>query len=156
MQRLLFLNRWLFCVLVSLFPPFLGAGIWVRRVRPDWREIEVRLSLRLFNRNAMGTHFGGSLYAMTDPFLVLMFIANLGPGYEVWDRSAQIQFQRPGRGPVRARFALDDGDLQRARDATAGGLPYTPVFTVYVRDPENRTIATVRKELYIRRRAKAA
>ena len=152
MIRLLFRHPWLFRLLMSLYPPFLGAGVRVRSASRDLRDVEVQLRMRIFNRNAMGTHFGGSLYAMTDPFYVLMFIANLGPGYEVWDRSARIQFQRPGRGVVSAHFHLDEEDLRKAREAVAGGAPYTPVYTVKIRDRQGRSVATIRKELYIRRR----
>ena len=40
----------------------------------------------LLNRNYVGTHFGGSLFAMTDPFYMLMMMRNLGPDYIVWDK----------------------------------------------------------------------
>jgi len=52
---------------LSWYPPFLGAGIRVERVSDDFLEIDVAMGLRWFNRNYVGTQFGGSLYAMTDP-----------------------------------------------------------------------------------------
>jgi hypothetical protein len=61
---------------INLWPPFVGAGIRVTRVSADSREIDVTLKLRLFNRNFFGTHFGGSLFAMTDPFFALMMLRN--------------------------------------------------------------------------------
>ena len=66
----------LFARFMSLWPPFLGAGIRVDHIAPDWREVRSSLKLNFFNRNYVGTHFGGSLFAMTDPFLMLM-LANL-------------------------------------------------------------------------------
>ncbi len=54
--------------LFNVWPPFLLSGIHVTRLSNDWRHVEVELRLRPWNRNYVGTHFGGSLFAMTDPF----------------------------------------------------------------------------------------
>src|SRR6185436_12482993 len=90
------------------WPPFLGAGIRVPRISADFREAVVELKLGRLNRNAVGTHFGGSLYAMTDPFLMIMLLKNLGGEYLVWDKSGSIEYVAPGRGVVRAQFLLTE------------------------------------------------
>jgi hypothetical protein len=36
---------------ISLWPPFVGAGISVTRISADSREVDVTLKLRLLNRN---------------------------------------------------------------------------------------------------------
>ena len=77
--------------LINLYPPFLGAGIRARRV--DERTYEVRLKMNSFNRNLVGTHFGGSLYSMCDPWFMLILMRLLGNGYIVLDKQANIQFQ---------------------------------------------------------------
>ena len=59
----------LFRLMMNLYPPFLGAGIRVKRVTSDYREIDVEMGLHFYNRNFVGTHFGGNLLAMTDPLL---------------------------------------------------------------------------------------
>jgi acyl-coenzyme A thioesterase PaaI-like protein len=56
--------------LFNLWPPFRAAGIRVRDIAPDFRSATVELRMRLLNRNYVGTHFGGSLFAMTDPFFM--------------------------------------------------------------------------------------
>ena len=109
--------RWI----MNLYPPYLGAGIWIRRIAPDFRQVEVRMALRWYNRNYVGTQFGGSLYSMTDPFYMLMLMENLGRDYVVWDKAASIDFIAPGRGPVFASFAIDQGFIDQVRECTAGG-----------------------------------
>ena len=94
--------------LMNLWPPFLGAGIRVKRLQSDWKEIDVEMNLHFWNANFVGTHYGGSLYSMTDPFYMLMLIENLGRDYIVWDKSANIRFRKPGNGRVVARFRLSD------------------------------------------------
>ena len=106
---------------INLWPPFVGAGIRVTRVSADSREIDVTLKLGLLNRNFFGTQFGGSLFAMTDPFFALMMLRNLGPEYVVWDKAGSIAYRRPGRGDVFAHFRLPASAIARARRATAHG-----------------------------------
>ncbi len=119
---------------------------------PDYREIRVSMRLRRFNRNYFGTHFGGSLYAMTDPFYALMVFENLGPGYVVWDRHAAIDFVRPGRGRVTAVFTLNDAQLDDLIAQTAAGERYLPEFVVDVCDEAGELVARVFKTLYVRRK----
>src|SRR3954470_14145158 len=92
--------------LLRAYPPYLGAGITVTHVDRDVTRIDVEMKLRAWNQNFVGTQFGGSLYSMCDPFFMIMLIAQLGPDYIVWDKSASIEFLKPGRGTVRARFDL--------------------------------------------------
>lgn len=141
---------------INLWPPFVGAGIRVTRVSADFREIDVTLGLRLLNRNYFGTQFGGSMFAMTDPFFALMMLRNLGPGYVVWDKAAAIAYRRPGRGDVVARFRLPASAIARARKATAHGARHEPTSRVRIVDRAGETVAEVDKTLYIRRRPAAA
>jgi hypothetical protein len=89
---------------MSYWPPFFGAGIRIREISDDFTYVRVEMKLRFWNRNYVGTHFGGSLYSMVDPFYMLMLIENLGRDYIVWDKSASIRFLKPGRGRVSAEF----------------------------------------------------
>jgi acyl-coenzyme A thioesterase PaaI-like protein len=90
--------------LVNFYPPMLGAGIRSRSV--DERTVDVEMKLTAFNRNIVGVHFGGSLYAMCDPWFMLILMHTLGRDYIVWDKAAGIRFVRPGRGTVRAHFHI--------------------------------------------------
>ena len=139
---------------INLWPPFLGAGIRVTRVSGDYREIDVALKLGVLNRNYFGTQFGGSMFAMTDPFFALMMQQNLGPGYIVWDRAAAIRYCRPGRGDVFARFRLTESAVASARKATMRGAKHQPTFRVTIFDRDDETVAEVEKTLYIRRHAR--
>jgi hypothetical protein len=66
------LRRW-----INFWPPFLGMGIRIKHIAPDMKAVDVEMKLRFWNANYVGTHFGGSLFAMTDPFYMLMLMANL-------------------------------------------------------------------------------
>lgn len=73
------------------------------------------MPLNLLNTNFVGVHFGGSLYAMVDPFYVLILLYRLGPQYVVWDKAACIRFKRPGRGWVRAVMEISEERLREIR-----------------------------------------
>ena len=139
-------------MLMNLWPPFIGAGIHVERLSPDYTEAVVRMRLGLLNRNYMGTHFGGSLYAMTDPFFALLIMHQLGRGYVVWDKSSSIDYKLPGRGTVRATFRVTPDQIETIRQATAGGDKFEPVFTVDVINRQGEVVATVEKTVYVRRK----
>jgi acyl-coenzyme A thioesterase PaaI-like protein len=145
-------NHRTFRLLLNLYPPYLGAGVRVRHVSSDFREIVVEMPLRFFNRNYVGTHFGGSLYAMVDPFYMLMLIKNLGPDYIVWDKAASIEFVKPGRGTVRAHFRLDEKVLEEIKERVKDGGKYLPTFTVPVVDRHGDVVARVEKVLYVRKK----
>src|SRR5688572_6524224 len=113
---------------MNLWPPYRGAGIRVRSIAPDWSGAEVELGQRWFNRNYVGTHFGGSLFAMTDPFFALLLMHRLGERYHVWDQAARIDFVAPGRGTVSARFELPDERVAAIRAQTTAGDKVLPEF----------------------------
>jgi len=145
-------RRLLFRSLLAVYPPLLGAGIRVKRFGADPHRTEVRLGLHFWNRNFVGTQFGGSLYAMCDPFYMLMLIQLLGPGYVVWDKAATIRFRRPGRGPVTARFEISPHRVAEIRAAADAGEKVEPVFSARVLDERGELVAEVEKVLHVRRR----
>jgi len=138
--------------LINLWPPFLFTGIHATRISPDYREVDCQLSLRWYNRNYVGTHFGGSLFAMTDPWYMLMLMPLLGRDYFVWDQQAGIEFIAPGRGKVTARFRIDDATLAEIRERTANGEKYLPQFVIDIVDEQNELIARITKTLYVRKK----
>ena len=138
--------------LINLWPPFLGAGIRVQHISPDMRSIDVEMKLRWWNANYVGTHYGGSLYSVTDAFYMLMLMANLGNDYIVWDKGATIRFKKPGRGVVRAQFRLSEAQITEMRAAADAAYKHEPTLLVEVKDEQGTVIAEVDKLIYIRKR----
>ena len=141
------LHRW-----INLWPPFLGAGIRVKHIAPDMKAVDVEMKLHCWNANYVGTHFGGSLFAMTDAFYMLMLMHHLGESYIVWDKAATIRYRKPGRGTVRVEFRLTDGQVQDIREKLKTLPKYEPVFVVEVKDGAGVVIAEVEKLLHVRKK----
>lgn len=139
--------------LLNTYVPYLGAGVRIRRIAPDATWFEVEMRLRPWNKNYFGTHFGGSLYAMCDPFFALILTENLGPDYVVWDKEAAIRFRRPGRGIVRARFEVTAQELEDVkRRVEEGDGKAVVAFTVEVVGEDGQVVAEVDKVESVRRR----
>jgi acyl-coenzyme A thioesterase PaaI-like protein len=143
--------RW-FKLLINCYPPYLGTGICVTRISADYRFLQVEMPLRWYNRNYVGTHFGGSLSSMTDPFYMLMLINNLGRDYIVWDQAGSIEYRKPGRGRVKAVFEIDQALLDEIKQQTAGGDKFIKPLTVDITDEAGDVVAHVSRTLYFRRK----
>ncbi|MBA6392102.1 DUF4442 domain-containing protein [Colwellia sp. BRX10-3] len=151
----MFKKAWQMKLLLNIWPPFLFTGIRVVDVADDFRKAKVRLKLSIFNKNAVGVHFGGSLYAMTDPFCMLLVMSRLGKDYVVWDKSADIDYIKPGKGTVTAEFIITDAFIEDILSHTAQGEKYLPEIPVYVKDAQGEVVAKLNRTLYIRRKKTA-
>ena len=110
------------------------------------------MKLRFWNANYLGTHFGRSLFAMTDAFYMLMLMENLGRDYMVWDQAASIRYRKPEKGTVRAEFRLSDGQIEDIREKLKTLEKYELVLSVEVKDEAGVVIAEVEKVLHLRKK----
>lgn len=138
---------------LNMYPPYLGAGVRISYISDDWRELHVSMAVRWYNRNAVGTHFGGSLYSMVDPHMMLMLMELLGKGYWVWDKAADIEFVKASNRKVTAKIIITDQDLVGIKEKTKDGEKYLPEFNVEIRDTNGDLVAFVKKTLYIKKRS---
>lgn len=137
---------------VNEYAPYVGARIEVTHLAADGSEIRVRMPLEPSNANLVGTHFGGSLYAMVDPHLMILLIARLGPEYVVWDRAARVEFLKPGLGTVHATIRVSEAEVEAIREATRNGDKHLPEWVVDVVDEEGEVVTRVVKTVYVRRK----
>jgi acyl-coenzyme A thioesterase PaaI-like protein len=139
--------------IMNWWPPFWGMRIHIEHIGDDWKTLRMRMKLSLRNKNYVGSHFGGGLFAMTDPFYMLMFMNLLGREYLVWDRAAKIEFVAPGRSTVYAHFQVTDEMLADVRTKTENGEKYEPTYRIDVVDAKGGIIARIDKTLYFRNKS---
>ena len=137
---------------MRFWPPFLGAGIKMRWLDASQTTVQVEMNLRFWNRNFVGTHYGGSLYSMCDPFLMLILMQQLGPNYIVWDKEATIRFIKPGKGRVKAVFHIPEKLIEEFRSQLEVERKIEPCFKVEIIDDDGTKIAEVDKTLYLRKK----
>src|SRR6478672_3257444 len=138
--------------MINFYPPYLGAAVRVTHISDDFLNVEVEMPLRFFNRNYVGTHFGGSLYSMCDAFYMLMLINILGPDYIVWDKAATIRFKKPGKGVMKATFDLTEEKSAEIRAAAAVQPQGEPLVQVLAKDEEGNVVADIDKLLYLKKK----
>lgn len=138
--------------LINLYPPYIGSGITIQSVNKEFTSITSQLKMRWFNRNAVGTHFGGSLYSMCDPFYMFILMENLGKGYIVWDKAASIKFKKPGLSTVTASFEIPKELIAEIKSEIdqIGKNDYT--FYSTVTNEKGEIIAEVEKVVYVRKK----
>jgi acyl-coenzyme A thioesterase PaaI-like protein len=141
--------RWTF----NLIPAYRGTGARVTYVASDFREVRVELPLSWRTRNYVGTIFGGSLYGAVDPVYMIMLMKILGPSYTVWDKAAAIQFRRPGRSTLYAKFELDEEEIRTIRELAEKHPSIDRVYRVDLADAAGLVHASVEKTVYIRKNA---
>lgn len=137
---------------MNVWPPFAASGIHVAHLADDWSAARVTLRLRPWNRNYVGTQFGGNLFKMCDPFWMLLAMERLGRDYIVWDKAGEIDFVAPGRETVHAEFLFDDALRTEAVAATEDGDKFLRWYENDITTADGTVIARVRKQLYIRRK----
>lgn len=145
----------LFRIVTGFYPSFLFSRTRIKSISPDWREMVVEIKKSLWNRNYVGTIFGGTLYAAADPFLMIMLIKILGiKDYIIWDKGAEIDFKKPGRSNITYRFRVTDADLKHIHDGLKKSEKIVPEFLVEGVDDEGDVCVSVKKRIYIRKKSK--
>ena len=81
--------------LLELYPPFLWMRIKVLEIADGWRRVRIRLPLNAISRNPGGVMFGGFQASLADPIPALA-CARVFPGYAVWTRAMNIDFEHGG------------------------------------------------------------
>ena len=138
--------------LMNFYPPFLGAGIRVEHLSPDFKKAVVTLKLRWWNKNMVGTHFGGSLMAMSDPFYMLLIMQNLGRGYIVWDKASTIRFKKPGIGKVTCVFEIDDALIKKLKSEADQYGKTEVLLPLKITNEAGEVVSELDKTVYVRRK----
>ena len=137
---------------INAYVPYFGAGIRTTELDLDAGIVQVEMPLTALNKNIVGTQFGGSLYAMVDPFYMLLLMHKLGTDHVVWDKAASIDFISPGRGRVTARIELANEEVEMIRELAANNEPVLRTYPVEIFGEDGKIVARVDKVLYIRRK----
>ncbi len=137
---------------LNTYVPYFGAGIRTTELDLDAGIVQIEMPLTALNKNAVGTQFGGSLYAMIDPFYMLLLLHKLGKDHVVWDKAANIDFISPGRGRVTARIELPNEEVELIRGLAANNEPVLRTYPIEIFGEDGKIVARVEKVLYIRRK----
>jgi acyl-coenzyme A thioesterase PaaI-like protein len=137
---------------INWYPPYLFSGIKVVHHAADFSSFKTRLKLTWYNRNLLGTAFGGSLYSMCDPFFMFILIIHLGEDYIVWDKHASIDFVKPGKGTVFAEFKLTPDQIAEVKRMVSEKGKHVFEFPCEVKSTEGQLVAKLIKGVYVKQK----
>ena len=146
-------KSWATRVLFNLFPCYRRTGVKVTYVAPDFQEVRIKLPLNWKTKGYNGTTFGGSMYACVDPVYMTMISWLLGKGYIAWDKAVQMEFRKPGRGPLYATFKLPPGEIDAIRAELERADRAERIYDVELVDDAGVVHAFFRKTVQVRKRA---
>jgi acyl-coenzyme A thioesterase PaaI-like protein len=149
-QAALLQNPGIVRFVMNRYAPLRGAGIRIVKIDADFKRVVVELPLTKKNRNIMGTAFGGSLYAMADPFFMLMLMRLLGKQHHVWDQQATIDFIAPGKGRVTGTYAISEEQLNSIIEQAKSGDKVLYTFHANIVHDDGSIVAKVSKVLYVK------
>lgn len=134
---------------LNLWPCIRGGGGKVTYISDDFKNLTVRLKLGIRTRNLVGTIYGGSMYASTDPMFMLMLLEILGPGYVVWDKGCTLKFKKPAAGVIEAKFVITPEMLNDIYQNVDQAGEYSFTWKVDYRDKNNQVYCEFEKVLYV-------
>lgn len=143
-------------VAFNFFPCYRRTGARLTYIADDYSEVRVKLPLNWKTRGYWGTIFGGSMYAAIDPVLLVMLARRLGAGYQVWDKAATIEFRKPGRATLYARFRIEETEIDELRRLLAQEPKIERTWRVELVDGAGTVHAAFTKTLHLHRRGAAA
>lgn len=146
-------RSWLFRTAMNWYPMYFGTGGKILFWAHDHSELHIRLRLNPWTYNYVGTIFGGSLFAASDPFYMLMLLRGLGPDFVVWDKAAAIRFKRPGKQTLYAVFKVSASDREAIREEALAQGETTRDFLIQWVDKSGVVHAEITRHCYIAAKA---
>ncbi len=139
----------LFCWGVNFWPCIRSTGGRVYFISEDFTRLKVRLPLNWRTRNRVGTIFGGSMYAATDPFFVIMLMEILGRRYIVWDKAGVIRYRKPGTQTLYADFHITSEMRDALQTSADTHGEATVTWPIQLRNSTGEVYAEVNKTIYV-------
>ncbi len=138
----------------NCYMPFWANGITATHVSKDVSRIDARLRLTRRATNGVGTMFGGSLFAFTDPFYMIILLRQIGKDHNVWDKKSSIEFISPGRADINYSFSFTPSEIKDIVDKCQNGEPFLKNIEIELKGVDGKTVAKINKILHIRRKPK--
>jgi acyl-coenzyme A thioesterase PaaI-like protein len=133
----------------NLFPAYRGSGGRIAYISDDYHEIHVKLPLNWRTKNYVGTIFGGSMFAATDPIFMVMLIKILGKDYLVWDKSTNIRFKRPGKETLFATFLITPEEIGEIKEQLETIKSIDKIYKIELKNKTGKVHAIIEKTLYL-------
>ena len=118
-------------------------------VSEDLHHVKVVIRLSYKNKNYVGSMFGGSLFAATDPIYMIQLMQILGKEYVVWDKATEIKFKRPVYQNAFVRFEFSSDEIQYIKQRVEAEKEIDLVKQLVITDSNEKIYTEISKTIYI-------
>ncbi len=118
-------------------------------VSEDLHHVKIRIKRSWKNKNYVGTIFGGSMLAATDPIYMIQLLQILGDDYVVWDKAVEAQYKSPAKSTVYGVFHFDVAEIEEIKSTIAKKGDTNVVKSMHLEDESKNIIATFEKIIYV-------
>lgn len=118
-------------------------------VTSDLSSIDIKIPLSYKNKNYVGTIFGGSLFAATDPIYMVQLLQLLGSDYVVWDKSSTVRFKRPASDDAYAKFEIREEELAKIKADVKVKQEVDLVKLIQLKSKEGVLFCEIEKVIYV-------
>lgn len=148
-----FKKNTLFKVMFNIAPMYRRSCGRIIFVSEDIHVVKIKIPLSYRNRNYVGSMFGGSLFAATDPIYMIQLMQILGKEYVVWDKATEIKFKRPAYKKAFATFEFSPEEIQEIKDKVVSENEVNYNKKLLITDEKNIVFTELDKTLYISSKA---
>ena len=153
-----FLNKYfkkatLFRILFNMSPMYKRSCGKIIFTSEDLHVVKIKIPLSYKNKNYVGSIFGGSLFAATDPIYMIQLMQILGKDFVVWDKKTEIKFKRPAYDNAFATFEFTTTEINKIlqKVEVENEIDYTKIL--HITDKKGTIFAELDKTLYIASKA---
>ncbi|WDF69972.1 YiiD C-terminal domain-containing protein [Sphingobacterium oryzagri] len=128
--------------------------IWIKRIHPDFRQIDIKVNKSLLNKNINGTIFGGTIFAAVDPIHTILldqiFRREGITKMVTWLKSAKIEYLKPAAKSLHFSIRITEDDVQSALQEVKAAGKVVKTFEISIYDRTGLLCARSTNEIYIR------
>lgn len=138
---------------MRFYPPLFFQRIWVKKISKGFTGAEVKISRSFLNINYNRSIFGGSIFSASDPFHALLFdqiLQRRGFKCQVWLKSSQIRYLKPGRSNLYFTISLSEEEIREAETSLKTVGKFVKAYPINIYNSANELCITVVNEVYIR------
>ncbi|WP_437918190.1 DUF4442 domain-containing protein [Sphingobacterium sp. LRF_L2] len=140
--------------ILRFYPPFFFQRIWVKKVYPEFKQLDIEVRKSIFNKNSNGTIFGGTIFSAVDPIHTLLIdqiLKKRGISKTVtWLKSAKIDYIKPASKHLLFSICIDDRDIQSILECISKTGKVEKSFAIKIIDQDGLVCAKSHNEIYIR------
>ena len=143
----------LFKVLFNWSPMYRRSCGKIIYVSKDLHTVRIKIPLSYKNKNYVGSIFGGSLFAATDPIYMIQLMQILGKDYVVWDKASVIRFRKPAFSVAYADFHFTSDEIAEIQQRVAEENEVNYVKKLLITNANQEVFTELEKTIYISSKA---